>query len=124
MEPLLRRMACWCVILLRVVVRNCGATASVRTRKLANDEISKRKKQVKQDNGKSALAKAQRQIADLQKKLHARGNTEEENDKSKVSKWTKGLPRWMRPESLSIGVSMSPPALEESASHPGYGVFR
>ena len=101
--------------------RNCGATAPALIRKLAIDEISKRKKQVKQNNGKShakgdAHANVQRQIADLQKKLHAGGNTEEENDKSKASKWTKGLPKWMRPESLSTGVSTSPSALEESAS--------
>ena len=103
--------------------RNCEATAPARIRKLA------RKKQVKQNNCKShakgnALAKAQRLIADLQKKLHAGGNTEEESDKSKVSKWTKGLPKLMRPEALSTGVSTSPPALEESVSTPDYGVFR
>ena len=49
--------------------RNCGATAPARIRKLA----SKRKKQNKQDNGKShakcdALAKAQRQIADSKRR--------------------------------------------------------
>ena len=96
---------------------------------MAFDEISKRKKQNKQNNGKShakddALAKAQRQIADLQKKLQAGGQTEEENDKSKVSKWTKGLPKWMRSESLSTGVSTTPPAPDESASTPDSGVFR
>ena len=132
MERLLRRMACWCVILLGVVVVVLTGTfaleASVGIVELI-DEISKRKKQVKQNNGTShakgdALAKAQRQIADLQKKLHAGGNTGEENDKSKVSKWTKGLPKWMRPESLSTGVSTSPPTLEEAASTPDNGVLR
>ena len=84
----------------------CSRGQPARIRKLTLEEISKRKKHVKQNNGKShakgdALAKAQRQIADLQKKLHAGGNTGEENDESKVSKWTNGLPKWMRPELLS-----------------------
>ena len=107
----------------RAQCRNCGA---------ALDEVSKRKKQYKQKknySGKSAakgnaLAKAQRQIADLQKKLQAGVKTEGEDDTSNVSKWVKGLPKWMRPESLSTGVSTTPPAPKESSPTSEFGVFR
>ena len=55
--------------------RNCGATAPVRIRKLALDEISKRKKQNKQNNCKShakgdALAKGQSRCQQVSLQRH------------------------------------------------------
>ena len=107
MEPLLRRMACWCVILLGFVVVVLTGTfaleASVGIVEPLHPPESAIWRLVRSASGRRKSSKAT--ASHLQKvallpKLSWR-----------ECKWTKGLPKWMRPESLSKGVSTSPPAL-------------
>ena len=103
-------MASWCVILLGVVVvaltgtnaleAGVGIVAPLRPLESASwhliDEVSKRKKQNKQNNGEShaqgdGLAKAQRQSADLQRKLQE-GKQKRRTTSQKSPSGPKGCP--------------------------------
>ena len=109
--------------------RNCGVTAPARIRSWHLMRSASGRSKTSKTTAKchaKGLRSCQSSATDcgLAEKVAGRGKTGEEDDKSKVSKWTKGLPKWMRPESLSTGVSTTPPAPEESSSTPDNGVFR
>ena len=77
--------------------RNCGATAPARIRKLANNEISKRKKQVKQNNGKShargdALPKLSDILRTCRKSCTPEGIQEKRTTSLKSPRGPKGCP--------------------------------
>ena len=115
----------------RAQCRNCGATAPARLRKLALEEVNKRKKQNKQTNHSGKSAAKGNAFAKLSDRLRTCRRSCRPEGKQKVMTirlmspgGPKGCLNGCSPSRRQQVYRQRPPAPEESPPTPDFGIFR